>query len=304
MPELREHWVIPQAIGDGNSQAAQQRAVAAVLDALIQENIRVPIPVIGAVTKFFPEQAAILIARLPLSESRTTLESWTAGETGNWTGRTLARIASMMLAKDPGPSNVFWNGKYVGFVASVVASSEEVLHISVVSPHSMSGGTATGNCGDSFGTELPLGWPRIYSYRLLEQNSQSSAPIVVDLDDDRIVSFRAKENDGWGSCGGGIEMLSPSTRHRLIAHWLGVNDKQMSWQPVEDFRIVWTGKAAYQRQLGNIVEGQRAKLHATVEALHQRGLLTDREAAMVAPRLIVKVDCEIKPCPLVSASLR
>jgi phosphopantetheinyl transferase len=37
----------------------------------------------------------------------------------------------------------------------------------------------------------------------------------------------------------------------------------MSWQPVEGFTIVWTDKAAYQRQLGEIIEAQLEKLHAT-----------------------------------------
>jgi hypothetical protein len=44
MPELLEDWTVPQVFGDDESQAAQRRAVTAVLDTLIQENPRVPIP--------------------------------------------------------------------------------------------------------------------------------------------------------------------------------------------------------------------------------------------------------------------
>lgn len=69
MPALLEHWAAPQAIGDGDWQAAQRLAVTAVLDTLIQENVQVPIPGIAAVAELFPAQAAILIGRLPLSES-------------------------------------------------------------------------------------------------------------------------------------------------------------------------------------------------------------------------------------------
>jgi hypothetical protein len=300
MPALLEHWAIPQAIGDDDSQAAQRRAVTAVLDTLIQENAQVPIPAIAAVAEIFDAQAAILIGRLPLSESRATLEDWTYGETGTWTGRTLARIASMMLAKDPGPSRGFWgrdDGR-VGFVASVVVASESQLQITVAAAKTEHEGTGSGACGDSMGRKLSPGWPEIYSYGLEENNPQVNAPVVVDLDGDRIVSRRVKENGGWGSCYG-VQDLNPSTRHRLIAHWLGVTEKEMSWQPVEGFTIVWTGKAAYQRQLGEITEAQRAKLHASVEALRQRGLLTESEAAMVAPRLIVTIQCEIEPCPLI-----
>jgi hypothetical protein len=299
MPELLEHWSVPQAFGDDESQAAQRRAVTAVLDTLIQENVLVPIPAINAVEASFPAQAAILIGRLPLSESRATLGDWTYGETGTWTGRTLARIASMMLAKDLGPSRGFWNRDHglVGFVASVVAASEQELQITVASAKTEHQGEGGGTCGDSLGRELSPGWPQVYAYGLEENDPQVSAPLVVDLDDDRIVSVRAAENRGSGSCYG-VQWLDPSTRHRLIAHWLGLKQKDMSWQPVEGFTIVWTDNAAYQRQLGEIIEAQREKLHATVETLRQRGLLTEGEAKIVAPRLIVTIKCEIEPCPL------
>lgn len=298
MPELLEHWTVPQTFGGDESQAAQRRAVAAVLDTLVQENAQVPIPAIEAVAEFFPEQAAILIGRLPLSESRVTLQDWTYGATGTWNGRTLARVASMMLAKDPGGSRGIWNRNDYGFVASVIAASEEELQITVASVKTEHEGTGSGTCGDFMGGNLPPGWPQVYTYGLSENDPQVSAPILVDLDGDRIVSVRIKENGGWGSCYG-VQWLDSSTRHKLIAHWLGVKETEMSWQPVEGFTIVWTDKAAYQRQLGEITEGQREKLRATVDALRQRGLLTEGEAVTVAPRLIVNVQCEMKPCPLI-----
>jgi hypothetical protein len=281
--------------------ATQRRAVVAVLDTVIQENAQVPVSAIAAVAEFFPNEAAILIGRLPLSESSATLEDWTYGATGTWTGRTLARIASMLLAKDPGSSHrLFWDRDHrqVGFVASVVAASEQELQITVASAETVYERTGASACGDSMGSKLSPGWPQVYAYALVENDPQTTAPIVVDLGGDRIVSVRIKENGGWGSCYG-VQWLDPSTRHRLIAHWLGVKEKNMPWQPVEGFTIVWTDKAAYQRQLGEIVEAQREKLRATVEALGQRGLLTESEAAMVAPRLIITVQCQIKPCPLI-----
>jgi hypothetical protein len=298
MSALLEHWTVPQALGGDESQAAQVRAVAAVLDTLIQEEVQVPIPAIDAIAGSFPAQATILIGRLPLSESRVTLQDWTYGATGTWTGRTLARIASMLLAKDPRPSRGIWNRNDLGFVASVVAASEEELQITVVSAKTQHEGYGSGTCGDYGASPVAPGWPQVYAYDLVENDPQASAPIVVDLDGDRIVSRRFEENRPWGSCYG-VQWLDPSTRHRLIAHWLGVQEKEMSWQPVEGFTIVWTDKAAYRQQLGEIIEAQRKKLHATVEALGQRGLMTDGETATVAPRLIVDVQCEIKPCPLI-----
>jgi len=53
MPELLQHWTVPPIFGTDESQAAHRRAVAAVLDTLIQENVQSPIPAIEAVAEFF-----------------------------------------------------------------------------------------------------------------------------------------------------------------------------------------------------------------------------------------------------------
>ena len=42
MPELLEHWTMPPDYGGDEPQAAQRRAVLAILDALIQENADMP----------------------------------------------------------------------------------------------------------------------------------------------------------------------------------------------------------------------------------------------------------------------
>jgi hypothetical protein len=300
MPALLERWVVPKAFGDNDTEVAQRRAITAVLDTLIQEKTGVPIPAINAIAESFPAQASILISRLPLSESRSTLQDWTYGATGTWTGRVLARLASMMLAKDPGLNPVFFSDHDhgpVSFVASVVAASEEELQITVTTTNEVTEGTATGACGDFMARAIAPGWPQVYTYDLVENDPRATAPIVVDLDGDRIVYRRFEENRPWGSCYA-VRWLDPSTRHRLIAHWLGVPENKMSWQPAQNFTIKWTDMAAYQQKLGEIIETERKRLQATVKDLHQRGLLTASEADVVAPKLVVNVECEIKPCPL------
>jgi hypothetical protein len=268
----------------------------AVLDTLIQTNTSVPIQSIHAIAPFFPAQAAILISRHPLSESRSTLHDWTLGSTGTF-GDLLARIASMMLAKDPGPSQGMWNGDLMGFVASVVAASETEVRVVIKSRKSVEGSEGGGTCGDWIGRKIPSGWPESYTYDLGENDPEATL-LVVELDRDRITSRRWPADSGGGSCNDFVEDLDSVTRHRLIAHWLGVPDKDMPWQPVMSTTIVWAGKADYERRLGRIVESQREKLRATVSALRQRGFLTDYGAARVAPRLSVVVKCDITPCPL------
>jgi hypothetical protein len=296
MPALLEHGMVPSLYGD-KTQTEKRMAVFAILDTLIQENAKVPISTIKVITESFPIQATILISRLPLSESAQTLSTWTLGATGTWNGRTLARVASMMIAKDPKSVSGIWVGNFGGFVASVVAASEQELHI-IVSSTSMGSGSGIGNaCGDFMGGPPTPGWPQIYTYDLVENDSQVNTPVVVELDGDRIVSRRFELNHPWGSCNA-VQPLDARTRHRLIAYWLGTPEKQMSWQPVQTFSIVWSNKAAYQRQVGEIIESQRDKLHATVKELQARGLLTEDEASIVSPKIIVTIKCEIKPCPL------
>lgn len=298
MPSVLEHWTPPQVLSEGNPLASQKRSIDAVLDTLIQENVHVPASTISLIAESFPAAASVLISRLPLSESRRTLQDWTYGATGTWSGRTLARIASMMLAKDPGPSGGIWNRSPVGFVASVVGASEAELQIKIQSTNAADGGTGTGACGDSMGREPTPGWPQVYSYFLSENDPQATGHIVIDLDGDSIAFTRIKENGGWGSCYG-VKWLDSSTRHRLIAHWLGIEDNQVPWHPTETFTIVWTNKKDYEQQVGQITELQREKLQATVQTLQKRGLLTEGEAATVLPKLVVTIKCEIKPCPLV-----
>lgn len=296
MPDLLVHWNMPPAYGGDETQIAQRRAIFAILDALIQTNAVVPIPAINAIAPNFPVQAAILISPHPLAESRATLDDWTLGSTGPL-AKLLARIASMMLAKDPKGSQSIWNRDLVGFVANVVAASEVELRVTISSTNTVEEGGISGGCGDSFGHNVSPGWPVVYAYDLVENDPQVTTPVLIELDGDRIVSRRAPENGGWGNCYG-VKWLDPTTRHRLIAHWLGVADKDMSWQPVEPRTIVWAGKANYERQLGAIIESQREKFRATVRALHQHGYLTEAEAATVAPRLIIVVKCDMDPCPL------
>jgi hypothetical protein len=84
----------------------------------------------------------------------------------------------------------------------------------------------------------------------------------------------------------------------LIAYLLGVHPKDMPWKPMESFSIQWTDKAAYQRQLGEIIGTQSEKIQTTVDALHARNLLLERWGDQLRPRIVVKIQCNINPCPL------
>jgi len=288
MPSFLERSPMPPNYSGDGSQILLRRALLGVLDTLIQEKAVVPISSIQAIEDAFPTHALILIARLPIAESRPTLTRWTYESTGSSSAATVARVASMLLAKDDPEPN---------FVAQVVAASEEELHVHIVATGGgVEGGSMGGGCGDGGHNRYP-GWPTVHNYHLAENDPDASASLVIDLDHDRITAQRFDENNGPPSCSS-VPPLNPVTRHRLIAHWLGLQDADMSWHALENESIIWTNNADYERKLGTLIESHRQQLRATVETLHQRSLLTNDLAATTAPRLIVTIQCSIKPCPL------
>jgi hypothetical protein len=280
-----------------------------MLDALVQENVQVPISAIQAVAPSFPAQAAILMARLPASESRGTLNYWTSGMVGGgWSAVRLARVASMMLAKQARSSaaGAGVDPDLSAFVARVVAASENQLQITIAAGGFGSGFGGSTACGDGGGGPPMPGWPEVYFYGLEEHADEqgkgiedANTSLVVDVDGDRIISKRWKESDGRGGpCMLAVEPLDASTRHRLIAYWLGVHDRDMQWHPVDSAVIVWTNESEYKRQLGTVIELQRRKLRETVAQLHRRGFLTDDTDRALTPLLVVTIRCDMDPCPL------
>jgi hypothetical protein len=284
MPALLARRVAP---GQFNNDSQATSATLAILDTLIQEDTPVPVATVRSMADRFPVQALILITRYRIAETRPTLTEWANNASGFGIASTVARVASMLLAKDhPEPS----------FVAQVVAASEEELQIFIVSSIGrVAMGGFGGACGGGDSLSPHTGWPAAYIYNLAENDSNADAVQVVNLDGDTIYAKRIDSDKGSGSCGF-VTPLNAQTRHRLIAHWLGVDDAKVPWQAKEKESIVWSGYAKYEQELGALTESHLQKLRATVTALHQRGLLKDDLAT--APRLVVTIKCSMKPCPL------
>jgi hypothetical protein len=307
MPGWLEHWPMPPVYGDLDRQESQRRIpsllpILAVLDTLIQENAQVPIPAIDSFAVSFPFHASILMARHPLSESRPYLEEWARGANGINAQRYLAKVAFMILAKNPGASTQFWYGDTdipLGLVGSVVAASHSKLNIAVNAdgaPEPLTGGAA---CGDSPGREPSRGWPPVYDYVILEYDKDPNKPVLVELGDYRLSVWRAESNGAaLGSCHGSLWLDPDYLFNELIAYWLAIKPQDMPWRPEQSFGIKWVTTAEYEHRLGGIIESQRKKLRATVEALHKRGLLTDDQASDVIPKLVVNIQCDLRPCPL------
>ena len=84
----------------------------------------------------------------------------------------------------------------------------------------------------------------------------------------------------------------------MIAYWIGFQPQDMPWQPQHAVGIKWAGKAEYQQQLARLIDAERRAIEGTIVSLRKRGLLTDDEAAALKPKIVVTIDCQMKPCPM------
>lgn len=286
IPPVLEQWSLPVLVDSYQESSSHRRVVLALLDTLIQENATVPLNVIESVSRQFPAQALILIKRLPAGSTRPTLMTWTFGTDDQIAGRQ-ARAAAMLLSEAPDPE----------FVARVVRRAEQDLTVELVSTAGMgfgSGGISVG-CGDGGGMPPEPRWPAVFVYRLREADAPRASAnelAVAQVGSHSITAERRDVNEPTGECSS--DLPDATFRHELMAYWLGVSPADMKWQPAESHTIVWTTQAAYESELGTVTEQQRIKMLDSFERLHERDLLEP----LPEPRVMVRVDCRIDPCPL------
>jgi hypothetical protein len=293
IPGMLEHWSMLPKAGGNEEESAQRRAILSLLDGVIQDNVEVSLPAIERIADVFPAQAVLLIHRLPMERLKSTLMMW-AFDGNDSISSVRARTVAMMLAKNPDPDPDFVSRVLGGFVQHVT--------IQIVSPKSVLGEEGFGGpCGDSLGTPLAAGWPQVYAYSLLENDSNVEShgdgiSPIVKVGGHSISAVRRKENAGWGSCSS--QQTDPGFRHELIAYWLGVRPSEMQWKPYESTTVKWSTKAAYERELGAWLEADRVRMSGFLQQLRERGLLGENVAYEKFPQISVRIECHIYPCPL------
>lgn len=284
IPPLLEQWPALPIGGGYQAHSDQHRALLALLDTLIQEDIEVSIPVIRSVEQQFPVQALLLIKRQPRKAAESTLMFWAFGP-NNHIEDIRGRAAAMLLADEP----------EAGVVARVVENAEQ--HVTVHVVHNTGGGIGGGliDCGDGGPGRPNPQWPVVFAYRLHEEQSSGPASNEIPIGQIGLHSIAADRLDIDGASGGCSRDMQESVfRHELIAYWLGIKPDAMPWKSKESLSIEWTSKAAYHRELGQIIEQQRQKMLSTFQRLHDLDLLE----SIPEPRLVVSIECNMDPCPL------
>jgi hypothetical protein len=261
---LVEGWTPPddaqKAIGRSRVDALRE-----VLDALIQQKQPVSPASLNAITSSFPRHSMILASVLTLAEAKPFLQTWYEKRNSKDLSA-FPRIAAMMLAKAPPP----------GFVASVLAESEEELDVTVESDWTTGhdyGFGISGGCGDGWGLPSPKGWPPFFDYEIEENNRSDQDPAIVEVGGDRITYHRFEMSRNWGSCAF-VHPLNAETRHHLLAEMLGVSDEEMPWKVREPGTIVWENGIQFTQELQKQVASEEARLNSTAKALYAKGFLT------------------------------
>jgi hypothetical protein len=272
MLELVTGWVEAenQSDPDGNLRVD---AMTDVLDALIQRNVTVPTEGVSAIAGKFPVQAAILAARVPAAERLPLLQAWYDAR-NDGPRYLLARVAAMSLSKSPPP----------GFAASVLAETADRYSVQVVDGGEGWGGGSAGCCGAALVRRAP-DWPPIYYYGLRENAPNSAAPLLIEAGGDRITYHRDLEPNGCP----GPRALDDLTRQHLLLEMLHGDRSALRWKVSQNPELEWAGPTNFQVDLGRMIDTEEGKLRATVEALSDKGLLSDEEALSVRPKLLVTV---------------
>jgi hypothetical protein len=262
-----------------------------LLDTVIQENADVSIPEVRSVDREFPAQALLLIKRVPRNAAESTLRDWALGSKNRITDAR-ARAAAMLLAEKPDPS----------FVYEIANGVEQHLTVHIMPSGMGIGGSIGSSCGDSGPRTPDPHWPVVYDYTLTEHDEPMVGPGVipiVSIGQHSIGALRLEIDRAGGGCS--RPRSDAEFRHELIAYWLGMKPDAMPWQAEDTFAIVWATQSAYQRELGRLVDKQRAKMLDTFEQLRERGLLDRNGAGLPDPHVVVTIQCEINPCPLSKA---
>jgi hypothetical protein len=274
-------------------------AMTVILDALIQRKVTVTPAGVAGIAYAFPDQAAILITRLPFSDAEPILMSWfESGEGANRTRsdseaanrRMLARIAAMMLANQY-PQSI---------AARLLSDSIEWFAISV--PDAGAEGVekcltacdAKPACAAEFADPQRVAWPYIFQYTLEENNPEAqrsrfaASHLVVEAGGDRITYRRARAEIHLNSCYSPAP-LSPQSRHRLLAGMLGIADEQMPWSVQMDLTLPWVSNARFERELADQVSKEEARLREFVKEFQAKGLITKGQMETTRSKLAVVV---------------
>jgi hypothetical protein len=268
--------------GQGYTPEERDRldAMAAVLDALIQMNVKVPPETLRALGPQFPSGVSVLLARMPQEEAiPLSLEFY---RTLGYDAPALRYVSAALLALHP-PEE---------FAGELLSQIWVHVGVDVVSPGKPAGGGAS--VGDCFGEERKEreGWPLTGQYSLsagqyAAQPESGRVEIIGGIDPiyaTRQLSSRFVPHDCAANAG---VYLSPEASRRLVAEMLGTKPEAIGWETEGTTKITYESEAQFKRDLLAYIDDKQKKFQETAEALEAKDLLRASQLMQSFPRLAV-----------------
>jgi len=239
-------------------------AMSAVLDALIQMDVSVPVETLRNLAPDFPNHVAVLLSRLPLEESETL--SFDLYRSGVREGYGLQYVSAALLAQNP-PA---------GFAAHLFSNIHNRATIFVIAPGAgeIGGGTA-GDCFQSTASSPRPRWPVFGTYTLSKENSRGSFLVVSGIDP--IFALRSETTHYVGQACGSRVYLGAEERRRLLAQMLKISPEAIDWQTELRRSIQFSSEQQFASDLRRFIAAQEEKYRVTAATLVAKGLLTTAE---------------------------
>ncbi len=278
-PLSRQATDYPKRSALSPEQVDKRDAMAAVLDALIQMKVPVPVDTLSSLAPDFGNAVAVLLSRMPPEEAQSVSFDFYRIPSEHSYG--LQYVSAALLALRPVP----------GFAADLLSNISVHVNVFAVSPGSgqFVAGTSDGSC--AVASDVPRkDWPVIGQYAFSRQKSDGAMLLVAGIDP--IYATRTQSTNylsdscgmSWGT------YLGPEQRRRLIAEMLDISPEAIPWQTGLTTTITFQSPDQFDRAVLAFVEEQQQKYRATAAALADRGFLTSSEAEESLPTLNLKLN--------------
>jgi hypothetical protein len=265
-------------------QVDRRDAMGAVLDTLIQMQASVSVQTLRNLAFDFPNYAAILLARLPLSESEPlTFDLFRVDpvQTRSWLHiYGLQYVSAVLLAQSPPP----------GFAAGLLSQVHANATIFVTSPGADRFGSGHGDhdCFMPPPAEPRKQWPSFGVYELHRTKSDGSLQIISGANPvyaKRSQTTRYRDEQ----CVENV-VLGAEESQDLLVQMLNILPGSIVWQTATVENIEFKSEQQFASDLQAFISGEQEKYRATANALIAKGLMSPSEAEDALPQLNLRIN--------------
>jgi hypothetical protein len=256
-------------------QLDRRDAMAAILDALIHRDAPVPADTLRKLAPGFPNEAAVLLSRLPAAASQSL--SFEIFLDPPPRGYSLQYVSTALLANSPPP----------GFAAHLLSSIEITAELFVVLPDSPGVGYGSaGCCGLTLKQAPREDWPAFGTYAINKHPGADSSLLLSVIDP---IYANRSESTHYQSFGCGDFTLTPEDRRRFIAHMLQIQPEAVAWKTSISHTITYHSPQQFDFDLRSFITEQQDQYRSTAQALAEHHLMTDSDAGQSLPVLALRL---------------